>query len=128
MPIELKDQESLALNLEGQEIEVYFRSPNAPEMVRYLASTLSGSGPEAMEQMLSAGISLAQSCLLGIKEGDIVIVDQGRARGLVTDPARPGYDHNWKQLLKEKIPGLLLMLANRLVKNAASELEVREKN
>jgi len=128
MPVELKDRHSFVFNLEGEEMEVYFRRPNAAEMVRYLASTLSGKGPEAMQQMLSAGIDLALSCLLGVGEGDLVIIEQNQRRNLITDPARPGYDQNWKELLKEKLPGLLLMLGNHLVKTSRAELEVREKN
>lgn len=128
MPIELKERQSLRFFLEGEEIEVYFRKPNASEMVRYLASTLSGKGNEGMAQMLSAGIELALSCLLGIRQGDVVLREGDKTRVLVTDPDQPGFDQNWKAILKEKLPSLLLMLGNHLVKSSRAELEVREKN
>ena len=97
-------------------------------MIRYLASTLSGKGPEAMENMLSSGIELATSCILGLREGDLVLIEENHSRNLITDPSKPGYEQNWKEILKEKIPGLLLMLGNHLVKTSRSEMEVREKN
>ncbi len=128
MPVAIKDRQSLVLKLEGEEIEVYFRRPNAPEMVRYLAASLSGQGPQSMAQMLEAGLELGVSCILGVREGDIVLAEGDGLRALVTDPAQPGFEKNWKELLKDKLPGLLLMLGNHLVKMTRSELEVREKN
>ena len=128
MPVKLKDKESVIFNLQGEEIEVYFRKPNASEMVRFLGSTLSGRGPEAMEQMLISSMELGFSCILGIREGDIVLIEDGDSKSLITDPEKPACDKNWKEILKEKMPELFLMLGNHLVRSTRAELEVREKN
>jgi len=128
MPIELKERHSVRFFIDGEDVEVYFRKPNASEMVKYLSSTLSGKGAEGMSQMLSAGIELALCCILGVREGDIVLRQGEDSRVLITDPERSGFDENWKALLKEKLPGLLLMLGNHLVRSSRAELEVREKN
>jgi hypothetical protein len=135
MAIEICDRESLRFKHGSDEVELYFHRPGAKEMVKYLAQSLSGkssasseAGGEGLESMLEAGIDLACSCIIGVREGDVVLVDGASRQVLVTDPDRPGYAADWKEILKQKIPGLLLMLGNHLVKLTRSELEAREKN
>jgi len=128
MTVELFEKETIQFKLGSEQVEVYFRRPNAGEMVRYLARSLSGKSTESLEPLLDAGIDLASACILGVKEGDIVLIDSGCRTTLATDPSRPDYVSNWKEQLRDKLPGLLLMLGNHLVKLTRSELEVREKN
>jgi len=128
MSIEICERESIQFKLESERVEAYFRRPSAKEMVKYLARSLSGRSDEGLESMLEAGIDLACSCILGVREGDVVLVDGASRQPLITDPGRPGYAGNWKEILKQKLPGLLLMLGNHLVKLTRSELEAREKN
>jgi len=128
MTIEIAERESFRGQFGPDQVEIYFRRPSAKEMVRYLAQSLSCRGNQSLESVLEAGMELACACLLGIREGDIALIENGARIPLVTDPDRPGYLANWKELLKARLPGLLLMLGNHLVKLTHSELEVREKN
>lgn len=131
MAIEISERDSLRFRHGADEVELYFRRPSAKEMVKYLGQSLSGparQGGEGLESMLEAGINLACSCILGVREGDVVLVDGAARRTLITDPGQAGYAADWKEILKQKLPGILLMLGNHLVKLTRSELEAREKN
>jgi hypothetical protein len=128
MSIELAEKESFQCRFGPDKVEVYFRRPTAKEMVRYLAKSLASQGKENLESVLEAGMELAGACILGVRDGDITLLENGARVPLVTDPGRPGYLADWKELLKQKLPGLMLMLGNHLVKMTSSELEVREKN
>ena len=128
MPIALKEKESLELKIGEDKVEVYFCLPRAKEFVRYLALSLAQSGKEGMERMLEAGMELAEACLLGIREGDIILQDGEGKKPLITEPSKSGYKDNWKEIIKERMPVLLLVLGNYLVKRTRAELEVREKN
>lgn len=128
MAIELKEKESLELKIGEEKVEVYFCLPGAKEFVRYLVLSLAQSGKEGMERMLEAGMELAEACLLGIREGDIILQEGEEKEPLITDPKKQGYKDSWKEIIKERMPVLLLALGNYLVKRTRSELEVREKN
>jgi hypothetical protein len=128
MALELFEKESCSFKIGPDQVLVYFRRPNAREMVSYLAKTISSKEPESMAKMLEAGIELARDCILGIKEGDVMLIENGDRYPLATDPARPGYVADWKAVIEEKIPGLLLVLGNHLARLTRSDLEVREKN
>jgi hypothetical protein len=128
MTLEIFEKESCSFKVGPDQVLVYFRRPNAREMVSYLAKTISSKEPESMAKMLEAGIELARDCILGIKEGDVMLIENGDRLPLVTDPARPGYVADWKAVIEEKIPGLLLVLGNHLARLTRSDLEVREKN
>ena len=128
MALEIFEKESCSFKIGPDQVLVYFRRPNAREMVNYLAKTISSKEPEFTSKMLEAGIELARACTLGIKEGDVMLIDNGNRVPLVTDPSRPGYVANWKAIVEEKIPGLLLILGNHLARMTRSDLEVREKN
>jgi len=128
MALEIFEKESCSFKIGPEQVLVYFHRPNAREMVNYLAKTISSKEPEATEKMLEAGIELASQCILGVKEGDIMLIDNGNRFPLVTDASRPGYVSDWKKLLLEKMPGLFLILGNHLAKLTRSDLEVREKN
>jgi hypothetical protein len=125
LTIRLNEIESANLKIENETVEVFFRRPNAEEMVAYLAGILSGDNPENLESLLKSGIRLARSCILGVRKGDIILED---GEPLVTDEKDEKIFPGWKALLEEKLPGLMLMLANHLVGRARAELEVREKN
>jgi hypothetical protein len=128
MALELFERESCSLKIGRDQVLIHFRRPNARDMVSYLAKTIAGKEPESVEKLLLAGIELAKACILGVKEGDVMVTDQGNRIPLVTDSSRPGFLSNWRELLEEKIPGLLLMLGNHLVRLMRSDLEAREKN
>jgi len=128
MPIAIGDEEILNLKMGSERIGVRFRRPNAKEMIRYLCQSLSGQGQESVGKMLEAGIELASTCILGVNEGDIILIEKGARNPLVSDPGKTGYLPNWKELLHDKFPSLLLTLGNHIVKLARLELEVREKN
>lgn len=128
MVLEIFEKESCSFKIGSEQVLVYFRRPNAREMVSYLAKTISSKEPEATAKMLEAGIELAGACILGVKEGDLMLADNENRVPLITDPSRSGYFSEWKKLLEEKIPGLLLMLGNHLARLTRSDLEVREKN
>jgi len=128
MALEICEKESLKLRIGEEEIEIYFRRPRAKEMVKYLAQTLEYGEEKNWEKIFSASMELASSCLVGIKKGDIVLEEKGEKKPLITDPNEPGYLHDWKEVLSERIPELFLSLADYLLKITRSELEVREKN
>ena len=128
MAIELSEKKSLELKIGKEQIVVYFRFPRTREFVRYLAMNLASSEKEGLERMIEAGIELGQACILGIREGDIILGEGTRREVLITDPVKPGYKENWKEIIKERMPVLLLMLGNYLAKELRADLEVREKN
>jgi len=128
MALEIFEKESCSFKIGPDQVLVYFRRPNAREMVIYLAKTISSKEPESTSKMLEAGIELARACILGVKEGDVMLIDNGGRIPLVTDPSRPGFVADWKSVVEEKIPGLLLILGNHLARLTRSDLEVREKN
>jgi len=128
MAIEITGRESVQFKIGQDQVEVYYRKPDSQEMIKYLARSLSARSGESLEYLLEAGLELAGDCILGIREGDVVLVDDCGRRVLVTDPAKTGFVQNWKGLLKQKLPGLMLMLGNHLVQFTRLDAEAREKN
>jgi hypothetical protein len=63
-----------------------------------------------------------------VNEGDLVLTENGARNPLISDPGKTGFLPNWKELLRDKFPALLLTLGNHIVKLTRLELEVREKN
>lgn len=128
MAIEIGKDLSLAMALEGERIVVYFQRPKASDLVKYLATTLSAQrDDESNENLFKAELELGKSCISGVRSGDIFIERNGERTELVTEPDRPGYVENWKEIIYENCPIILLKLANHLIGLSKSEQENLEK-
>lgn len=81
----------------GSEIELYYRNPTTHEEVEYQSKLFKRLGKKVLINAFSTRLEMGLKILTGFREGDFGI--EGKV--ISSDPSRPDYKENWKELLKE---------------------------
>jgi len=96
-------------------VSLRYRRPTVEEMLTSLA--LKVPAPDSQNpslDLLRGNLELGFACLLGVGSGDLV-VDEGQGpEALVSDPSSPDFREDWKDLVRQNFPVLLIALGQHL--------------
>ena len=107
MAVSLYKYGELRLRLGGDVVRVFYRRPAARELIETLTRKMPrGDEAKDAERILVANLDLGAACVTGIGEGDLEI--DGAV--LVTDEARAGYQSDWRQVVADRCPLVLIAL------------------
>ena len=92
---------------ESTAVRIFYRYPDLEEASACLAAQEAGTA----ERTLLAYLELGRACVAGIGQGDLVV--DGTV--LDTDPNSRGYKEDWREILAEKFPLILIALGQYLL-------------
>jgi len=111
MPHDLNDKGSIKLRLGDGEVTLFYRCPDPGEVIDAMVRKIPrGDGAKDGREVLMSNLDLGKACVTGIGEGGLAI----DGRPLVSDPDRPGFRDDWREVLAEKAPLLLVALGQWL--------------
>src|SRR4030042_1285814 len=104
---ELKVGESL--------VRLRHRRPTGEEMLATLAMKVPGPDSQnpAMD-LLRGNLELGFACLAGIPSGELVVDDGHGPQPIGSDPGSPDFSEDWKELVRQCFPLLLIALGQHL--------------
>jgi hypothetical protein len=111
MALELDKEGVLKLRIGDETVRVYYRRPEPSEIIETLIRKMP-DGEEAgdSQKILLANLDLGRACITGIGEGDLAV----GGSELVTYPDHPAYRTDWKEVLEDACPLLLIALGQCL--------------
>jgi hypothetical protein len=115
MALQSVKEGKLMVKVGEAEITLRYRRPTVEEMLAALALKI--PGPESQSpalDLLRGNLELGSVCLLGVGQGEL-LVDQGTGpEPISSDPASPDFREDWKELVRECFPTLLIALGQHL--------------
>jgi len=92
-------------------VKVFFRRPGPKEIIEILVKKMPlGDEAEDAQRILTANLDLGRDCITGVGEGEIVI----DGITLDTNPESSSYRRDWKDLIFEFCPLILIALGQYL--------------
>jgi len=111
MAYSLDREGELRLKIAETVFTVRYRRPEPPELIEALVRKMpAGEEAELAQRILLANLELGRACLLGIGEGEL----RREGRSVSSSPAAPDYRPDWKDLIAELCPLLLIALGQYL--------------
>ncbi len=111
MKCALDKEGELRLRVGESAVRVYFRRPEPGELIESLVRKIPrGSEEEDSQRALLTNLDLGRSCVTGVGEGDLVL----NGESLDTRPESQRYQPEWKRLLEERCPLILIALGQHL--------------
>lgn len=111
MTYRLDAQSELKLRLGEDIVRVFYRRPEPGETIEALVRKIPrGDEGEDALRILMANLELGKVCIIGIGEEDMAV----NGTGLETRPEAPGYREDWKEVLAQRCPLILIALGQHL--------------
>ena len=111
MALALDKEGVLKLRVGNETVRVYYRRPEPSEIIETLIKKMpDGDEIGDSQKILLTNLDLGRACINGIGEGDLAV----GGNELVTCPDRPAYRNDWKKILEDACPLLLIALGQHL--------------
>jgi hypothetical protein len=109
-------------NISGSGIFFYYRMPTTAERAAYANESFRRRGNKIETRIVATRQKYGKLILQGVREGDFTV--PGAAAGqdipLVSDPASPNYDRQWKETVAAHAGDLLELLAAHVFDGSCS--------
>lgn len=107
----LDKKDLVKLRLGENLVEVLFCRPGPEEIIETLVKKIPmGDEAQDAQRILMANLELGRTCITGIGEGELVI----DGLPLDTNQKSPGYRKDWKEILLDLCPLILIALGQYL--------------
>lgn len=111
MAYNLDKQDLVKLKLGENLVKVLFCRPGPGEIIEALVKKMPmGDEAQDAQKILMANLELGRTCITGIGEGELVIDGQP----LDTNQQSQGYRRDWKEIIQELCPLILIALGQYL--------------
>jgi len=111
MALALDKEGVLKLRIGDETVRIFYRRPEPSEVIDTLIKKMSDVDEKrGAHKILLANLDLGRACITGIGEGDLAV----GGSELVTCPDRPAYRSDWKEVLEDACPLLLITLGQHL--------------
>ena len=93
-------------SITGGQIKFFYRIPSASEIQEYDSMRIRREKNQSFDNTSTARIQMAMKILTGIRDGDFTAED----KPISSNPKSENYHENWKELVLDAAPDLLLLL------------------
>jgi hypothetical protein len=105
--------ETIGLRLGENVVRIFFRRPSPSELIEALVKKMPrGDENEDAGRSLVVNLELGRACVTGVGEGDLAIGNEA----LVTEAERDGFREDWREVLTQRFPLLLIALGQYLTR------------
>lgn len=108
--------------ISGSKIEIYYRIPTASEIQAYMSRLIQRKGNKIKMNIADARLEFGLRILEGFRDGDFGI----DGKPISSNPASEYYVDNWKELLKESAPDIIMLLAQTVFEGSRVAKEIEE--
>jgi hypothetical protein len=111
MPRDLSKTENVITikdGISGDNVQFRYRTPTASDIQAYSSASIKRQGNKIILNPVQPKLDYGLQILTGIREGDFI--ESGKP--LSSDIASPNFRENWKELLRQHAPDLIILLAS----------------
>ncbi len=91
----------------GDQVQFFYRIPLPSEIQAYASASIMRKGGKIVINAVDPKIKYGLDILTGVREGDFIY----GGKPLSSDPKSPNFREDWKAILKEKAPDLIIFFA-----------------
>ena len=110
-------------NISNSELEVQYRAPTTEERTAFSNESIQRKRNKVFFRTAQARLKFGLKILAGIRAGDFMVKKAGKLIPLVSEQDSPGYDPEWKQVMKAHASDIVELLAAHVFENPAEALD-----
>lgn len=97
--------------ISGSQLGLYYRTPTTSERQAYLNAAIKRHRNKVTMHHAEARMKYGMAILTGVRDGDFMRMQDGKAVAMSSDPAGPNYYPEWKREIEGGCGDLVMLLA-----------------